>query len=146
MTITSIYDAEQLITEKLGDMVSSDMMFTEADSAGINNQTFGDKDTDDERVGIMVLNSGFRTNAMFGSNKKQELKQLWQVVVVCPRELYHTHGGKKVVEVMQRLKGWRVSAEIGIMQLIDDERGFNRPDYSQDLVYLPMMFTVNTVV
>ena len=146
MPITSIYDAESLIVAKLEDMVSSDMMFTEADSAGINNSTFDGKDSDDERVGILVLNSGFRTNAMFGANKKQELKQLWQVVVVCPRELYHSHGGKKVIDIMVRLKGWRVSAEIGIMQLIDDERGFNRPDYAQDVVYLPMVFKLKTSI
>ena len=76
----------------------------------------------------------------------QRLKMLWQVIIVCPKELYKTNGAVKQMEVMQLLKGSRLSPEVGIMQLVDDERGFNRPDMEADLAYLPMMFTVETVI
>lgn len=146
--ITNMFEAETLIATKLETLFDKNMIVLEVDSAEVDNEFFIDRDTDDEKVGAMILNAGYRADPVVGDRRarQQQLKMLWQVVVICPKDLYKSHGGVKMLEVMQLLKGWRVSTEIGIMQLIDDERGFNRPDYVNDLAYLPMMFTVNTVI
>lgn len=148
MAMTNMFDIEGFITTKLEELFPSDMIFVEANSEALDNNFFTDRDTDDEKIGVMVLNSGFRADPLVGDKRApiQQLKTLWQVVVVCPKDLYKSHGGAKFILVMKALRGWRISSDIGIMQLIDDERGFNRPDYNNDLVYLPMMFTVNTIV
>ena len=148
MALTNMFEAETLICEKLEVIFNKDMIFIEVDLEALSNETFIDKDTDSEKIGVLILNAGFRTDPLVGNSRspQQRLKTLWQVVVVCPKDLYKLHGGVKMIEVINLLKGWRVSAEIDKMQLIDDERGFNRPDYNNDLAYLPMMFTVNTIV
>jgi len=144
--ITNIFTPENLIIAKLGELFDSSMIFSESESSDLDNEFFKEFDTDEEKIGALVLNSGYRADPLVGSGKNQRLKMLWQVVVVCPKELYNSHGGVKMLEVMQLFKGHRLAKEFDYMQLIDDERGFNRPEYSNDLVYLPMMFTVGTVI
>ena len=146
MTISNIYAAEQLIVDKIAPLFGNGMVFIEANSQGLGADTFAEKDCDDEKVAALVLNAGFRADPLFGSNNKQKIKTMWQVAVVCPRHLYKINGGAKMMEVIQLLKGWRVSTEIGTMEVVDDERGFNRPDFVQELVYLPVMLTVPTVI
>jgi len=146
MTISNLYDTEQLIVDKITPLFGSNMVFIEAESQTLGIETFTEKDCDGDRVAALVLNAGFRADPLFGANKKQKLKTLWEVAVVCPRALYKINGGVKLMEVIQLLKGWRVSPEIGTMEVVDDERGFNRPDFVQDLVYLPTMFMVSTVI
>lgn len=148
VAITNMFETETLIATKLEELFAKDMIILEVNSEEIDNEFFIEHDNDDDKIGCMILNAGYRTDPLTGNSRarQQNLKMLWQVVVICPKDLYKSHGGVKMLEVMQLFKGWRVSKEIGIMQLIDDERGFNRPDYANDLAYLPMMFTVNTVV
>lgn len=148
MAITNIYDPEDLIVAKLGELFACDMIFDEADSAKLDNEFFETFDTDEERVACLVLNAGFRADPLTSARScpQQKLKMLWQISIVCPKNIRKTHGGAKFIETLQLLKGWRISPEIGIMQLIDDERGFNRPDYSNNMVYIPMLLTVDTVV
>jgi len=147
-SLANMFEPETLIAERLRTIFNPDMVILEVDSDTVDNEFFTGQDSDSEKLGVMILNAGYRTDPLKGNSRSpvQRLKMLWQVVVICPKDLYKTHGGIKMIEVMQLLKGWRVSQEIGIMQLIDDERGFNRPDYANDLAYLPMMFTVDTIV
>ena len=148
MSIINIFEAETLIMTQLESLFATDMIIAESDSEDVDNDFFNDRETDNEKLGVMVLNGGYRADPLVGNSRqpKQRLKMLWQVVVICPKDLYKTHGGVKMLEVMQLLKGLRLSNELGMMQLNDDERGFNRPDYVNNLVYLPMMFSVDTVV
>ena len=147
-TMTNMFDMEAMIVDRLSTLVDKSMILVEANVEELTNEFFIEKDTDAERVGLLVLHSGYRTDPLVGNNRSpsQQLKILWQVVVVCPKDLYKSHGGVKMVEVMQLLKGWRAAPEMGIMQLVDDERGFNRPDYANDLAYLPSMFSVQTII
>ena len=146
--LTNMFDPEKLIIEKLETIFHSDMVLNEIELNSLDNDFFTGKSSDVEKVGAAVLHSGFRADPMVGNSRspQQRLKTLWQVVVLCPTDLYREEGGLKMIEVIQLLKGWRVSPEIGIMQLIDDERGFNRPDFANDLAYLPMMFSVDAMV
>lgn len=146
MPITNIFTPEDLIIARLKEIIDKDMIFVEANSSDLNNDFFNDFDTDDEKIGALVLNSGYRADPIVGAARQQRLKMLWQVVVVCPKKLYNSHGGVKMIEVMNLFKGYRLAPEFDYMQLIDDERGFNRPEYANDLTYLPMMFTVGTVI
>ena len=148
MPITTIYDPEDLIIDLVRDLFNEELIFIDADVSELSNEVFLDFEDADDRVGILVLNAGFRTDPLTGNSRSpvQRLKMLWQVIIVCPKELYKTNGAVKQMEVMQLLKGSRLSPEVGIMQLVDDERGFNRPDMEADLAYLPMMFTVETVI
>ena len=148
MTIANIFDPEDLIIAKIEPLFSTDMVFSEADAAKLDNEFFTNIDHDDDRIACLVLNAGFRADPLnsTASSRQQKLKMLWQIVIVCPKSLRKTHGGLKFLEVVQLLKGWRVSPEIGVMQLVDDERGFNRPDYNNNMIYIPMMFTVETVI
>ena len=146
--LTNMFTPEILIIERLESAFASGMVLNETELSAIDNDFFTGKDSDVERIGAAVLNSGFRADPLVGNSRspQQRLKTLWQVVVICPTDLYRTSGGLKMIEVIGLLKGWKVSPEIGIMQLIDDERGFNRPDFSNDLAYLPMMFSVDAMV
>lgn len=148
MTMVNFFDTETYIEEKLTDLFTRENIIVEADSEELDNEYFNDRDTNEEKIGVLILNGGYRTDPLVGNSRarQQRIKMLWQVVVVCPKDLYKSHGGAKMLEVMQLLKGWRVSPEIGIMQLIDDERGFNRADFANDLAYLPMMFSVDAVI
>ena len=149
MPITNPYEAEDLIVARIGELFDPSMIFVDADTTQVNTELFRDIVGDDNKLAVMVLNSGFRADPLVGNSRKpqQRLKLLWQVVIVCPIDNYKTHGGIMMMNVAQLLKGFRLSPEIGIMQLIDDERGFNKPDMSDgQLAYLPMMFSVDTVI
>jgi len=148
MAITNIYEAEDLIVNKISTLFAEDMIFTDADTSQVSNEIFQDIHAAEDQLAVMVLNAGFRADPLVGKKPgKQRLKLLWQVVVVCPLDNYKTIGGVKMMEVAQLLKGYRLSAELGIMELIDDERGFNRPNMEDgQLAYLPMMFIVETVI
>lgn len=148
MPIVNMFTPEELIENRIKSLFPDNMVFVEVDTDDLDDNVFGKVVNEDEKIGAIILNAGFRTDPLVGNSRKpqQRLKMLWQVVVICPREKYKTHGGPKLLEVMQTLKGYRLSEEVGIMQLIDDERGFNRPEYTGDLAYLPAMFTVETVI
>lgn len=149
MPIANTYEVEDAIVNQISSLFADDMIFTDEDTSAVSNEIFDDIHSDNDKLAVMVLNAGFRADPLVGNSKapKQRLKLLWQVVIVCPIELYKTVGGVKMMEVAQLLKGYRLSAELGIMQLIDDERGFNRPNMEDGrLAYLPMMFTVDTVI
>ena len=149
MPILNPYEAEDAIVNRIGDLFAEDMIFTDSDTSQVDNEIFNDIHDDEDKLAVMVLNAGFRADPLVGNSRSpsQRLKLLWQVVVVCPIELYKTHGGVRMMEVAQLLKGYRLSTELGIMQLIDDERGFNRPNMEDGtLAYLPVMFSVDTVI
>ncbi len=145
--LTNMFDPEEFIIARIEPLFSTGMVIDQVEAASLDNSFFNDQPSDAQKLGAIVMSAGFRADPLVGNSRKpqQRLKMLWQVVVVCPAELYKTNGGAKQLEVIQLLKGWRVSPEIGIMQLIDDERGFNRPDFANDLAYLPMMFSVDAM-
>lgn len=148
MAITNVFDVEALIIAKLGELFAADMIFDESESNVVDNEFFTDKGAGDGAVGVIVINSGFKADPLVAarSNPKQTMKMMWQIAIVCPKSIRKTHGGIKAMSAVQLLKGWRVAKDIGIMSLVDDERGFNRPHYANDLVYLPSMFAVDAVI
>ena len=148
MSIASMFEPETLIMERFDALFPTDMIFSESDATDLDNETFAVNEIVDDRVGCIVVNAGYRSEPLVGNNRnpQQKIKMLWQVVVICPRELYATVGGGKMLEVIAALKGYRLSSDFDYMQLIDDERGFNRPEYANDIAYLPMMFSVSAVI
>ena len=148
MPIDNTFDVEDLIIAKLDSLFELDMILSEDLAQDIDVNFFNTIEKVEERVGCIVMDAGYRADPLVGDKRapKQRLKMLWQIVIICPKDLRKTVGGLKRMEVMQKLKGYRLSEEIGIMQLIDDERGFNRPEYAGDMAYLPIMFTVDTVI
>ena len=145
MAITNLYGAEELLIKFLEPMFPKGMVHTEENVAEINNEFFVEIDNDSDKIACIVLNSGYQADPPVGSGKKQRLKVLWQVVIVCPKSL-KANGGMKSLEVLQSLMGHRLSKDYLYMKAVSDERGFNRPDYIVDLVYMPMMFSVEIVV
>jgi len=145
MAITDLYGAEELLVKHLKPLFGNDMIFVEANAEEIDNEFFLDFDTNSEKIAAIVLNGGYQADPPVGSRKSQRLKVLWQVVIVTPKEL-KANGGVKCVEVLESLMGTRLAPEYDYIKTVSDERGFNRPDYVIDLVYMPMMFSVGTVL
>lgn len=149
MTTTNIYDTEDLIVNRIADLFDESLIFTDGDSGSLDNEVFDKIDSEPDKVAVMVLQAGFQTDPLVGNNRNptQRLKVLWQIVIASPIDSYKTYAGPKMIEVAKLLKGYRLSKEIGIMQLVDDERGFNRPDMADGhLAYLPMMFSVEVII
>jgi len=145
MAITDLFGAEELLVEKLKPLFPKDMIFVEANAEEISNEFFVDIDNDSDKIAAIVLNGGFQADPPVGSKKSQRLKVLWQVVIVTPKEL-RTNGGVKCIKVLESLMGTRLAPEYDYIKAVSDERGFNRPDYVIDLVYMPMMFSVGTIL
>lgn len=146
MPIINMFDAETLIVDKLSSIIDSKRIFVEANAEEVNNEYFDEIEIESDQFAFLVLNGGYQADPSVGKPKQQRLKTLWQVVVVCPKSLYMTVGGVKMIEIMNLLKGVRLSPQYDYMRAVSDERGFNRPDYIVDLAYLPMMFSVGTVL
>lgn len=145
MGITNLFGAEDLIVDKLAPLFPKDMVFVEGNSEQVTNELFVGIDNDSDKIAAIVLSGGYQADPPVGANKNQRLKPLWQVVIVTPKDL-RTNGGTKCIEVLELLKGCRLAKEYDYMKAVSDERGFNRPDYVVDLVYMPMMFSVGTVI
>ena len=145
MAIIDLFGAEDLLVATLKPLFDTDMVFVEANAEEIDNEFFLQFDTDGEKIAAIVLNGGFQADPPVGAKKSQRLKLLWQVVIVTPKDL-RANGGVKCIEVLELLMGHRLAPEYDYMKAVSDERGFNRPDYVIDLVYMPMMFSVGTVL
>ena len=145
MPITNLLGAESLIKDLLDPMFKIDMVFVEANAEEINQELFEAIDYDGDKVAAVILNGGYQTDPPVGQGRTQRIKTLWQVAIVCPKNLRDI-GGTKAIEVFKTLSGQRLSGEFDYMKAVSDERGFNRPDYVIDLVYIPMMFSVGTVI
>lgn len=147
MPITNIFEPEALIVAGLETIFPANMIFVESKLEQLTNEVFYAITAPEDKVAVLVINAGFKADAPVGNNRSpvQRLKGYWQVVVVCPSELYYTVGGVKFVEVVNHFKGFHLG-DLGIMKLIDDERGFNKPDYLNDMVYLPMLFSVDEII
>jgi hypothetical protein len=147
MPITNIYQPESLIVSGLQTLFPANMIFVESGLEGLTNEIFYDIADPADKVAVLVINAGFKADPPVGNNRSpiQRLKGYWQIVVVCPSELYYTVGGVKFIEVVNHFKGLHLG-DLGMMKLIDDERGFNKPDYLNDMVYLPMLFSVDEIV
>ena len=146
MAVTNTFQAEGLLATKLEDLFDKSMIFTESNASDLNNEFFDDFDTDEEKLAVLIMNSGNFADPPVGSSKTQRLKYKWQVVVVCPKDLYNTLGGEMQHKVLTLLMGHRLSKDFYYMKLVSDERGFNRPEYADSLVYLPAMFEIASIV
>lgn len=142
MSIGNYFEVEALIIDKCQDLFSPKMIFNQSEIGDLDNDDFTEFTVEEDRVGLMVRQAGFKVDPLKGkkSFKQQKVKFFWQLIVVCPSDLYDTVGGLKVIEVMQRLMGVKLSKDYTEMQLIDDERDFNQPEFMKDLVYIPTMF------
>jgi len=147
MPITNIFEPERLIIEGLETLFPSNMIFVESNVERLTQEVFYAIQDPADKVAALVINAGFKADPPVGNNRSpvQRLKGYWQIVVVCPTELYYTVGGVKFVEVINHFKGLHLG-DLGIMKIIDDERGFNKPDYLNDMVYIPVLFSVDEIV
>lgn len=143
----NLFDAEELIVDRVSTAFSTGMVFYGPDITDLDNDDFTKFDIDDDRVGLIIRHAGFKADRIVGDKRiaNQRLKTFWQLVIVCPAELYKTVGGVKFVEVVNLLKGYRLSKIFKPMELTDDERDFNEPEFIKDMVYIPMMFIVENV-
>jgi hypothetical protein len=147
MPISNIFEAESFIRQGLETLFPADRIFVEANVEQLTNEFFRTIELPEDKVAALIINSGFKADAPVGNNRApvQRLKAYWQIVVVCPTELYYTVGGVKFVEVLNHFRGFTLGT-LGKMKIVDDERGFNKPDYLNDLVYLPALFAVDEIV
>ena len=149
MPITNVFTPEGDIRTGLEALFDPGMIFIEPEVDRVTREIFDGKATNDDKVGAIIINAGFKADAPVGNNRRpqQLLKMFWQISVVCPVELYSVVGGAKLVEVITHFSGFELSASgLGKMTLVDDERGFNRPDYLNDMAYLPALFEVKAVI
>lgn len=149
MPITNIYTPESEIIAGLQSLFASNMIFPEARLEEVTEELFRGVAQNEDKVAALVINAGFKADPPAGNNRRpqQLLKAYWQIVVVCPIELYSAVGGVKLVEVINHFSGFELSAAgVGKMTLVDDERGFNRPDYLNDMAFIPALFQVKTVI
>lgn len=149
MPITNIYTPEAEIIAGLQTLFAAERIFSETVIENVTQEIFTGVTNNADKCGAIVINSGFKADSPVGNNRKpqQLIKAFWQIVVVCPVELYSVVGGIKLVEVINHFSGFELSASgVGKMTLVDDERGFNRPDYLNDMAYLPALFEVKAVI
>ena len=147
MPINNLYEPESAIITALEGIFPAGAVYSESALEEVSNDIFTGIELNADKVIALVVNAGFKADPPVGNSRapQQRLKGFWQIVVVCPTELYYTVGGLKSVEVIKLFSGFDLEG-LGKMTLVDDERGFNRPDYLNDMVYLPLMFNVNVVV
>lgn len=141
-----MYEIEDLLKTKLTTLFPEDKIFTESDAKKLDNKFFKGIDNDCDKVAALILSGGIQVDPPAGSARAQRFKTLWQVVVVCPKDLIIDVGDPKMEEVVVALRGARLSPKYDYMRAVSDERGFNRPDYAVDLVYLPMMYSTGRVI
>lgn len=149
MPITNIYTPESEIIAGLQSLFAPNMIFPEARLEEVTEELFRGVAQNEDKVAALVINAGFKADPPAGNNRRpqQLLKAYWQIVVVCPIELYSAVGGVKLVEVINHFSGFELSAAgVGKMTLVDDERGFNRPDYLNDMAFIPALFQVKAVI
>lgn len=148
MSITNIYEIEPLIEAEMKKLVNPELVFMGVDMDDLDNTTFTAYEVKSERVGVVIINAGFKTDGIRGSRKtpSQKIKMFWQIAVVSPKELYKTNAGETFVKVVKALIGKKLSKEFTELELIDDERDFNVPQFSSDLTWQPMMFSVETII
>ena len=142
MSITNFFEAESLIIKSCRDLFSPNMIYKHSEVGDLDNDDFTKFTIDSDKVGLMVMQAGFKVNPMVGkrSFKQQKIKFFWRLAIVCPSDLYDTIGGLKKWEVMQRLMGTKLSPNYTELVLIDDERDFNEPEFMRDFSYQPIMF------
>lgn len=141
-----MYEIEGLLKTHLETQFPKEMIFTEENAKELNNEFFKNIDNDSEKVAALILSGGIQVDPPVGSQRTQRFKTLWQVVVVCPKKLVVDVGDAKMEEVVISLRGLRLSKKYDYLKAVSDERGFNRPDYAADLVYLPMMYSTGRVI
>jgi len=148
MALTNYFQAELLIKNAVADLFSTGMIYTGVEINELDNDDFTKMPTEAEQLGLVIRQAGFKLDPLQGkrSYQQQRIKFFWQLAVVCPSDIYYTHGGIKVINVMQRLMGVKLSADFTEMQLIDDERDFNEPEFMKDLAYMPMMFQIDAIL
>lgn len=147
MPITNLFEPEVAIITALEGIFPAGAVYPEARIEEVTNEVFRGIEVNADKVVGLVLNMGFKADPPVGNNRapQQKLKGFWQIVVVCPTELYYTVGGLKVIEVIKLFSGFQLEG-MGKMAVVDDERGFNKPDYVNDMVYMPVMFNVDVIV
>lgn len=142
MSIGNYFEVEELIINKCKNLFSPGMIFNQSEIGSLDNDDFTQFTIDSDKIGLMIRQAGFKVDPLVGkkSFKQQKVKFFWQLIIVCPSDLYDTIGGLKVIQVMQRLMGVKLSPNYTEMMLIDDERDFNQPEFMKDLAYIPTMF------
>jgi hypothetical protein len=147
MPIANIYEPEKTIITALEGIFPTGQVYSESKLEEVTNESFLGIQNNADKVIALVVNAGFKADPPVVNNRspQQLIKGFWQIVVVCPTELYYSVGGVKVVEVIKLFSGFHLEG-MGKMTLVDDERGFNRPDWLNDMVYMPLMFNINIVV
>jgi|GEM_PF-4870538 len=146
MGISNIYEFEELLVEELDNLVQPGMIFTAENAQDLDNESFTQHTVDEDKIGILVVNGGFKADPIVAKNNQQKIKMFWRISVVCPRELYRVHGGYKLIEIANKLKGNRLSNNYTKLMMVSDERDFNAPEFENDLAFLPSMYQVEAII
>ena len=140
MASDNFLEIENYMFDALSPLFKTGMVFRHHTVEQLDNDLFMKLPLQTDRVGALILNTGYTVNVQRKGNGSGAFKQFWMVAVVAPREQSSTTLGSKVTEVLHALSGLKDPDGCAILYPVNDERGFNAPDYSGDLVHLPMMF------
>jgi hypothetical protein len=145
--MNNIYDTEAIIKKELLPLFDEKLIFTQVAVDDIESHIFDDIDDVDDRAACLIIYGGFKTKGdSTGSSKQQIIQPLWRVITITPSELYHSHCGGKMIDVINTLKGCTLGDTCKGMVLTDDVREFNEPSYINSLVGLPSVFSFDVIV
>jgi len=144
---TGVYDAEDAIVSLLEPLFPDGHVFSQYDITKISSEFFRTVENVDDRIAALVVNAGFSVPEVIGNRKANVIKPLWRIIVVAPSELYKSHAGVKLMEVIKVLTGETIYSDTGKpLTLSTDVREFNEPDFVSDVVSIPCVFTYDLII
>ena len=138
-------EVEALLVTEMEKIFPNNMIFTESTATELNNELFSGLN-DSDSTAVLILSGGVQVDPPVSNKRQQRFKTLWQLVVVCPKELVLTYGDQKFEEIIKAVNGLRIDKRYDYFKAVSDERGFNKPDYTLDLVYIPMLYSTGKVL
>ena len=148
--MNNFYDAEDIIIDELLKLFPRHMIFTEDTLSSISIKTFssesGVKLHSKDAVAVVVVNTGYKVLNSKSGGTASLINSLWRVFVVTPSELYKTQAGAKMVDVIVALQGLKMGDTSKPLELKDDVREFNEPDFTTNLFAIPSVFGFDAVI
>lgn len=124
---------EDALVEKLTVVTGVQTVYRHAFTDGLNDKTVA-------LPSLFVRYRGFIPEKM--GDKRAKLRTRWEVGVCCHRDNYISQGGALVIDCIKAISGKQDQNWFGTAELSAQSSGNNEPEWSGELVYMPLSFDV----
>lgn len=148
--LDNIYTPLMDIGEVIKPLINPAFLWVNVDIELLDTEIFNSFDGNiqgSDKIGVILQYTGFKTNTNHKSTDKVCVIHLeYRVVVVAPSELFPTVAGAKWCEIMNALNGFSPNNDCFTLNLIDDLREGNEPDFKAGFCAIPMMFSLKQMI